>query len=367
MKICIVILCVLAAPAFAQDSKNEDYLSFYLRYDSREPNLSGYEEGRLLDYVYDLFLSESVIIDILRTGSSYSDDALTEQRYNYFVELCKEYQISDATARINIVTSRFEEDEQAHVRVLYQDPSSTKKFVRREGVFTHPDGWRASCFLSDVPFLQRTDIRVFRTPEELQELNLLTVDEVGNRLEVFAVVSVSFANDTVLPNTVKFHIPLHGISEIGCMEYALMSNSCNTFPSNGNKAAVKREDGVMLWKLDTNRSGMYVIAGRAPDPQIFKFNAPEGYAILGAHASSMSPYMSVEATVASNQLSATFSNMPAPERVTCEFTLVDLNGTQYTIAAVSAKMLLNDSFLSFLRKGDPVLPENLVAQKVMNK
>jgi hypothetical protein len=59
--------------------------------------------------------------------------------------------------------------------------------------------------------------------------------------------------------------------------------------------------------------------------------------------------------------------MPEADKVTCEFTLVDLDGNQYTIAAVSAKELMNDSFLSFLRKGNPVLPENLVAQKVVNK
>jgi len=367
MKICIVILCVLTAPALAQDSGSSEYLSFYLRYDDRETMLSEYEEGKLLDYVYDLFLSESVIIDIRRSGSSFAQDALTEQRYHYFSELCKEYQLSELTTKINIVTTRFEEDAQADVRVLYRDPTQAKKVVRREGVFTHPDGWRVNCFLSDIPFLQGTQIHVMRTPEELSKLNLLTVDEWGNRLEIFGVVSVTLAADTVLPSRVKFQIPLHGISEVGCVEYTLMSNAENTFPSNGSKASVKREDGLMLWKLDTNRSGLYVIAGRTSDAQTYKFNVPEGFAILSGRAMSMSPYMNVEAVVAGNQLSASFRNMPAPELVTCEFTLADMQGNEYTIAAVSAKMLMHESFLSFLRKRDPVLPENLVAQKNTNK
>jgi len=367
MKICIAILCLLSAPILAQESNESGSLSFFLRYEKGEKNLSDHEEGLLLDYVYDLFLSERVVIDIRREGNSYSDDALTTHRYDYFSELCREYQLSDLTTSINIVTQRFEEDEDAHVRITYRDPSGQQKLVRQEGIFTHPDGWRAHCFASDVGYLQGTTVRIFKTPEELRDLNLLTVDDGGVRLEVFAVVSVTFVSDTIFLNPIKFQIPLHGLEEIGCKEFTLMTNATNSFPSNANKASVKREDGMMLWKLDTEKSGVYVIARRATDAQVFKFNAPEGYAILGGQATSMSPYMNVEATVANNQLSATFNNMPEADKVTCEFTLVDLDGNQYTIAAVSAKELMNDSFLSFLRKGDPVLPENLVAQKVVNK
>jgi hypothetical protein len=367
MKICMVILCAFSAPLLAQDSDMDGYLSFYLRYEDRAPNLSEYEESKLLDYVYDLFLSDRVIIEIRREGASFVEDALTDQRYNYFVELCKEYELSDLSTDIRIVATRFDEDVQAHVRILYHDPTAQKKTVRKEGVFTHPDGWRAGCFVSDIPFLRETRVRVYRTPEELEQLNLITSDEAGVRLEVFAVVSVAFATDTILPLSVKFQIPLHGISEVGCAEYSLMTNSLSTFPANGDKASVKREDGMMIWKLDTDKSGVYVIAGRSADTGTFKFNAPEGYAILSGHAMSMNPYMRVDATVASNQLSASFHNMPAPEHVTCEFTLADMQGNQYTIAAVSADLLLKENFLSFLRKGDPVLPQNLVAQKEIKK
>lgn len=367
MKICMVILCAFSAPLLAQDFDMDGYLSFYLRYEEQSPNLSEYEEGKLLDYVYDLFLSDRVIIEIRREGGSFSDDALTDKRYNYFLELCKEYQLSELSTDIRIVSTRFEEDLQAHVRILYNDPTVAKARARKEGVFTHPDGWRAGCFVSDIPFLRETRVRVYRTPEELEQLNLITTDEAGVRLEVFAVVSVAFATDTILPLSAKFQIPLHGISEVGCVEYALMTNSLSTFPANGNKASVKREEGVMIWKLDTNKSGVYVIAGRSSDTGTFKFNAPEGYAILSGQAFSMNPYMRVNASVSSNQLSASFQNMPSSDQVTCEFTLQDMQGNQYTIAAVSAELLMKENFLSFLRKGNPVLPQNLVAQKELKK
>jgi hypothetical protein len=366
MKKCIVILCVLVTPAFAQEPNNDGFLSFFLRFDDRESNLSAYEEDKLLDYVYDLFLSESVIIELRREGNSFAHDELTAQRYNYFSEMCREYELSESTTSIRIVNTRFEEDLQAHARIIYRDPSIQKMVARKEVFFTHPNGWRAQCFHSDAAFLKGTQVRILRSPEELNQLNLLTVDEMGDRLEVLAVVALTFARDTLFPSPVKFHIPLHGMAEVGCMEYALMSNDEYSFPANGGKASVKREDGLMLWKLDTDRSGVYVIARKAPDSQVIKFVAPYGYAILSGYATSNSPYMSVKAAVSDNQLSASFHNMPEIEHVTCEFTLIDLQGNLCTIAAVPAKTLMNESFLSFLRHKDPVLPENLVAQKGLN-
>jgi hypothetical protein len=367
MKICMVALCLLAAPAFAQESNETGYVSFYLQYDGREIKLSDYEEGKLLDVVYDLYLSEAVTIDIRRMGNTYSEDAIVTQRYEYFVEMCKEYNLSELTTKINIVTARFEEGPNADVQIRYLDPTIQKKLARKEAKCTHPDGWRVHCFDSDVSFIRGTKVRILRTPEEFQEINLLTVDEDGSRLEIFAVVSLTYPTDTVFPNPVKFQIPLHGIEEIGCKEYTLMSNSTNTFPSNVNKASVKRDDGMMLWKLDADKSGTYVIARKAADAQLMKFCAPEGYAILSARATSLSPYIDVEASISDNQLLASFSNMPDPEHVICEFTLADLEGNQYTTPPVPAKTIMNASILSFLRKRDPVLPEHLVAQKVINK
>jgi hypothetical protein len=367
MKICMVALCLLAAPAFAQESNEAGYVSFYLRYDGREVKLSEYEEGKLLDYVYDLYLSEGVTIDIRRMGNTYSEDAIVSQRYEYFAEMCKEYNLSELTTHINIVTSRFDEEPNADVKIRYIDPIIQKKVARKEAKFTHPDGWRVHCFESDVSFIRGARVRILRTPEEFKEINLLTVDEDGSRLEVFAVVSLAFPSDTVLPSPVKFQIPLHGIEEVGCKEYTLMRNATNTFPSNVNKASVKREDGMMLWKLDANMSGTYVIARKTTDTYLMKFCAPEGYAILSARATSLSPYIDVEATISDNQLQASFSNMPDPEHVICEFTLADLQGNQYATLPLPAKTISNANILSFLRKRDAVLPEHLVAQKVVNK
>lgn len=367
MKICMVALCLLATPALAQESIETDYLSFYLQYDGREIKLSEYEEGKLLDYVYDLYLSEDVIIDIRREGNTYSDDAIITQRYEFFAEMCKEYNLSELTTNINIVTSRFEDDATADVQIRYLDPNAQKKVARKEAKCTHPDGWRAHCFLSDVSFIRGAKVRILRTPEEFSDINLLSVDEDGTRLEVFAVVSLTYPNDTLFPSPIKFQIPLYGIEEVGCKEYTLISNAGNTFPSNASKASVKREDGLMLWKLDANKSGTYVIARKTTDVQVMKFSAPEGYALLSGRATSQSPYMNVEASISDNQLQASFSNMPDAENVICEFVLSDLSGNQYTIAPVSAKTLVNANILSFLRKRDPVLPDYLVAQKVLNK
>ena len=366
MKKCIVILCFIASPAFAQDPNNDGYLSFFLRFDDRESNLSANEEDKLLDYIYDLFLSESVTIELRREGNSFAHDELAAQRYNYFSEVCDEYELSDSTPRIQIVNGRFEDDPQANVRVIYRDPDIQKKAARKDELFTHSNGWRVRGFQSDISFLKNTDVRILRTPEEMEQLNLLTFDEKGDRLEVLAVVALNFVRDTIFPAPVKFHIPLHGITEVGCLEYTLMTNDENSFPANGDKASVKREDDMMLWKIDTDRSGTYVIARKATDDQTIRFLAPEGYAILSGYANSNSPYMSVAAVVSDNQLSASFYNMPEIDRVTCEFTLIDLQGKLCTIAATSAKSLMNESFLSLLMKRDPVLPENLVAQKVVN-
>jgi hypothetical protein len=98
-----------------------------------------------------------------------------------------------------------------------------------------------------------------------------------------------------------------------------------------------------------------------------KFCAPEGFAILSGSATSVSPYIDVEAIISDNQLQASFVDMPDPEHVMCEFTLSDLAGNRYTIPPVPAKTITNANILSFLRKRDPVLPEHLVAQKFVNK
>lgn len=366
MRICIAILCLLTVSARAQESTDDGYLSFYLRYDEGKTKLSEYEESLLLDHVYDLFYSESVIIKIRRNSNSFADEAITSERYDYFVELRKEYGLSEATTAIEIVSSRFEEDVLADVHIRFRDPILQKKLARKETKFTQPDGWRAHCFASDVSFVRNTKIQILHTPEEFENIHLLTVDEDGERLEVFAVVSITFPKDTVFPAPVKFQIPLHGIEEIGCKEYMLMSGASSTFPANSNKASVKREDGMMLWKLDADKSGTYVIARKAADTHAMKFCAPEGYVLVSGRATSMSPYLQVEATVAGNQLSATFNRMPDPEHVMCDFVIADLAGNQYSTPAVSAKSLMNGNMLSFLRKGDPVLPEMLVAQKVLN-
>jgi hypothetical protein len=320
----------------------------------------------LLDHVYDLFLSESVVIQIRREGNSFAHDDLASLRFNYFTEMCREYKLSEQSTSIQLVNTRFEEDPQAHVKIIYRDPVIQKKIARREELFTHPSGWRAHCFQSDVAFLKGTLVQIFRTPEEFNKLNLLTVDEQGDRLEILAVVSITFERDTLFPGLVKFHVPLHGISEVGCKEYTFMKGEHYSFASNGGKASVKREDGMMLWKIDVDRSGVYIIARKAPESQAIRILAPEGYVIMSGHATSSNPYMSVYASIAENQLSATFHDMPELESVSCEFTLIDLVGNLYTTAAVSAKTLMKESFLSFLRKRDPVLPEDLVAQRELN-
>jgi hypothetical protein len=366
MKKCIVILCVIATRAFAQESINDGYLNLFLRFQDGQPSLLTDEENVLLDHVYDLFLSESVVIQIRREGNSFAHDDLASLRFNYFTEMCREYNFSDQTTSIRLVNTRFEEDAQAHVKITYRDPIIQKKIARREELMTHPDGWRAQCFQSDIEFLKATRVQILRTPEDFNQLNLLTVDESGERLEILAVVSIALERDTLFYSPVKFQVPLHGISELGCMEYTWMKNERFSFPSNGGKASVKREDGLMLWKINIQRSGVYVLARKVPESQTLRFVAPEGYAIISGHATSSNPYMSVEASIAGNQLAASFNDMPELEHVSCEFTLVDMQGNLCSIAAVPARLLLSDNFLSFLRKGDPVLPENLVAQKVIN-
>ena len=119
----------------------------------------------------------------------------------------------------------------------------------------------------------------------------------------------------------------------------------------------------MLWKLKTERNATWLIARPTKDTQTFTFSAPEGFAIVRGNATSRNPYMNVKATVALNQLTATFKQMPDPETVYCEFTLADMHGMEYTITGITAKQLMNDPLLSFLQRNEHTLPEPVLANR----
>jgi len=363
MKTCIAMLCcvLLSAAAQAQTENDDSMLHAYFSFEQDESELSGDAEISFLNVAYDLMLSRSVTIELLSSGNSYSAQELMSLRQGYFTEACKEYQLDIETTRMVVVNSRFQESPASNVHIAYYDSNTQRKTVRRETTFTHREGWRAHCYADEVAFVEKSTVNVIRTPEDLQAINLLTEDENGNRLEVIAIVSIAFTRDTTLLNSVTFHVPLHGISETGCKEYALMRNDQCTFPSEPNKASVKCEDGLMLWKSDADRSGTYVIARPARDVASITFTAPNGYAITRATATSMSPYMHIHGDIALNQLTATFNQVPDPENVFCEFVLSDMNGNEFTTTGITAKDLMNDPLLAFLKRNENMLPDPALA------
>ncbi|MFM7234595.1 MAG: hypothetical protein ACKOZM_08385 [Flavobacteriales bacterium] len=363
MKTCITMLCCLLLSALtqAQSEKDDSKLHVYFTFDEDEDNLVGEEEDRLLGVVYDLMLSQSVKIELRSIGTSYAAGETMAKRRSYFEEMCKEYQLDERTTSIDIVNRRFEDEPRADVHIAYVDPVQQPKRVRPESTFTHNQGWRARCYSDDVSFVSNTTVKVMHTPEEFQSINLLTEDEAGNRLEVVAIVSISLLRDTSFLTPLSFQIPLHGITESGCKEYLLMRNEQCTFPSEPGKATVKRADGLMLWKINVDRSGTFVIARPAKDVEAITFTAPTGYAITRAIATSSSPYMQINADIALNQLTATFSQIPAPENVLCEFVITDMEGNEYTTTGITAKVLMTDPLLSFLRRNENTLPDPALA------
>jgi len=363
MKNRIAMLCclLLSAGMSAQNENDDSKLHVYFSFENGESDLIGEELDKFLSVAYDLMLSQSVTVELLSCGSTYAASETMSMRESYFTEAFKEYQIDQESTRIAIVNKRFDDSPASNVHIAYDNPNDERNIVRKESTFTHREGWRAHCYKDEVAFVEKSNVKILRTPEELQAINLLTEDEEGKRLEVIAIVSISFPRDTTFLKPVSFQVPLHGIAEIGCKEYALMRNSECTFPSEPEKASVKREDGLMLWKLDIDRSGTYVIARPAKDIESITFTAPNGYAITRATATSMSPYMQINADIALNQLTATFRQVPDPENVYCEFVLSDMNGNEFTTTGITAKALMNDPLLSFLKRNENTLPDPALA------
>jgi hypothetical protein len=363
MKTCIAMLCclLLSAATQAQSEEYDSKLHVYFTFEDDDGDLVGEEEARLLGVVYDLMLSQSVKIELRSCGTTYAAGEIMSKRRSYFEEMCKEYLLDERTTSIDIVNRRFEDEPRADVHIAYVDPVQQPKRVRPESTISHNNGWRARCFSDDVSFVSNTTVKVMRTPEEFQSINLLTEDEAGNRLEVIAIVSISLLRDTSFITPISFQIPLHGISETGCKEFLLMRNEQNTFPSEPGKATVKRDDGLMLWKLDVDRSGTFVIARPTKDIEAITFTAPTGYAITQATATSSSPYMLINADIALNQLTATFRQIPSPENVLCEFVVTDMEGNEFITTGISAKALMNDPLLSFLKRNENTLPDPALA------
>jgi hypothetical protein len=363
MKTCMAMLCfvLLAAAAQAQTQNDDSMLHVYCAFEQGESDLKGEEELKLLSIVYDLMLSQSVTIELLSCGNSYSAQEIMSMRQSYFTEACKEYQWDSETTRVVVVNKRFDDSPSSNVHIAYYDPNARRAMVRKESTFTHREGWRAHCYADEVDFVKRSKVQIIRSPEDFEAMHLLTEDEDGKRLEVIAIVSIAFSSDTTLLKPVSFQVPLHGITETGCKEYALMRNEQCTFPSEPEKASVKREDGLMLWKLDIDRSGTYVIARPTSDVEHITFTAPHGYAITRATATSMSPYMQINADIALNQLTATFRQVPNPENVFCEFVLSDMNGNEFTTTGITAKALMNDPLLSFFKRNENTLPDPALA------
>jgi len=357
MKCCTVLLCLLALSCSAQSLQEDGFLEFYLSYEDKAATaLSKEEEEELLVYVYDLFLSPEVSIDLLRCGASYEAEETMLARLAYFEQLRTEYQLADSTTHINMVSSRFDDEPRADVRVRFADPIFRKRVARTERLYTHPEGWRVQCFTEDVMFFRQTHVALLDSPEEFEQLNVLTSDEDGRRLEILAIGSVRFARDTVVSQPVKFQLPLHGMDAVGCREYLLMTSDEHTFLADHGKASVKRDDGVMVWKIDASRSGTYVIARPATDTSKATFTAPEGYAIISGKAFGHAPYLLNYADIGLNQLTATFSSLPNPEHVYCEFVLCDMAGNRVTTPRMSAADLMNESLLSYFKRNDHVLP-----------
>lgn len=357
MKICTVFLCLLALPGIAQSDQESEYLEFFLSYEnSTATELSAEEENELLSHVYDLFLSPDVKIDLLSCGVSFSSLEVMAQRTAYFERLRREYELTDSTTSISVVTSRFEDEPRADVRIRFIDPLLRKKPLRPEVKYTHVDGWRVHCFQDQLPFMKQTRISVVSRPEELERLNLLTCDESGQRLEVLALASINMVRDTILQHPIKFHIPLHGMEATGCMEYLLLAGDSHTFLSGNGKASMKREDGLTIWKIDAVRSGTFVIARPAKEQFSATFTAPDGYAILSGKAVCSSPYMFNFAEISLNQLTATFKSLPDPENVFCEFVLSDVHGNQLTTPKMSAADLMHESLLGYFKRNENILP-----------
>lgn len=363
MKTCIAMLCflLLSAVMQAQTESDDSKLHVYFTFEDDETDLKGEEEDRLLGVVYDLMLSQSVKIELRSCGTTYAAGEIMSKRRSYFEEMCKEYQLDERTTSIEVVNRCFEDNTRANVHIAYVDPVQQPKKVRIETTFTHNQGWRARCFKDDATFVSGSNVKVMRTPEEFQAIDLLTEDEFGSRLEVIAIVSITLPRDTTFLTPITFQIPLHGISETGCKEYLLMRNAQCTFPSEPAKASVKREDELMLWKLDIDRSGTFVIARPTKDVEAITFTAPNGYAITRAVATSASPYMQINADIALNQLTATFRQIPQPENVLCEFVITDMNGNEYTTTGITAKELMTDPLLSFLKRNENTLPDPALA------
>lgn len=363
MKKYIAMLCAVGCAFVSPAQSDNSYLDIYLTFEDKAYNLSKDEEGKLLDVVYDLMLSQTVHIELLRCGNSYAAQEIMSRRADFFTEMCKEYDISELTTRIDVVNDRFKDEPQANVRIHYYNPEIQAKARREEASFTHRDGWRARCFAEDVSFVRQSVVQVMHKPEEFESIHLLTEDEDGNRLNILAIVSIRLPGDTLLPAPFQLSIPLRGVSETGCKEYMLMRNGSYTFLSDEQKASVKREDAMLVWKLSIDRSGTYVIARPTDDQQMVAFTAPEGYVILSGTATSMSPYMQVNADVDINQLTATFNQMPNLDEVFCEFVLADMTGREYTTTGMSAKTLMNDPLLSFFKRNVNTLPDPVVAER----
>jgi hypothetical protein len=364
MKICTVALCLLALPGIAQIEENSDYLEFFLSYDSKtDSKLSIEEESELLGYVYDLFLSPEVTIELLSCGSSFQAEEIMEERTAYFNRMCLEYGLTDSTTRVTVVNGRFDNDPRADVRISFLDPLLRKRVARAERRYTHSDGWRVSCFEDELPFMRQTQVTLLSRPEEFENLQVLTCDEDGHRLEILAIVSVNFVRDTTLAQAVKFHIPLHGMETTGCKEFMLMSSDRHTFLSSNGKASVKRDDGVMIWKVDATRSGTFVIARPTTDQFSVTFTAPEGFAIVSGVATGSSPYLMNSADISLSQLTATFSSLPNPENVYCEFVLSDMDGNLTTTPKMSAAALMHEPLLGYFKRNEHVLPLEVTTKK----
>jgi hypothetical protein len=246
-------MCLLAVPAYAQTP--EEMYDFYLKFDGDAIELSREEEDNFFGYIESLFYAEKIIVEVRQFPSLNNDESerITAQRRALIEEMFLENRVDASVVEYLTVQGRFDDSPLSSIRIQYRNPKPGRVVRRKEADYTDKRGFRVHCYASDVNYIKRADVSFYTEAADFEAFNLNTTGEEGERLEIAAVVSITMPSDTVFGTPVKIQVPLHGLDEVGCKEYMLMQQGDMSFATSESKAGIKRDNDLMLWKMDVDR------------------------------------------------------------------------------------------------------------------
>ena len=358
------LLCMLCA-ALTTKAQEETFTDvFFLDFESGKIELTAQSVDTWYSNYNRFYESDSIHCVFRRKFSGRKDEEniIVENRIHFIQQRLAEHSIPLDIVSIGFLDRKEFQDEGDHdLKISFHYVGyNTEVVYIKDTTITDSRGWRFTCPQDKVAEMRKVNVN----RGNIEELGAVGSEYNGDILLYESCISVEVPKASSL-HEAHLKLPFEYLEGNGYSLYKMANIDGWYVPVDDDKAKFSKSSGAKMLKLPAENA-LWCLAKPFQVAGTFNISAPNGFMIRSVVIHSENPYLQLFLPPSANKMSVEIPDLMDYRNMTCNITVVDMSGAEFTSGMQPLASLKSGRLKSFLESNPNTLSAEFFTQSVQH-